>query len=39
MSAVLKTWRTPAVILACGCLISILGFGPNQPESLTGGSQ
>jgi len=30
MSAVLKTWRTPAVILACGCLISILGFGPRS---------
>jgi len=30
MSAALKTWRTPAVILACGCLISILGFGPRS---------
>jgi MFS family permease len=26
----LMTWRTPAVILACGCLISILGFGPRS---------
>ncbi len=24
------TWRTPAVILACGCLISLLGFGPRS---------
>jgi MFS family permease len=30
MSVALKTWRTPAVILACGCLISILGFGPRS---------
>ena len=30
MSAALKTWRTPAVVLACGCLISILGFGPRS---------
>ena len=30
MSAELKSWRTPAVILACGCLISILGFGPRS---------
>ena len=30
MSAALKTWRTSAVVLACGCLISILGFGPRS---------
>jgi MFS family permease len=23
------SWRTPVVILACGCLISVLGFGPR----------
>jgi MFS family permease len=30
MSAALKSWRTPAVLLLCGCLISILGFGPRS---------
>jgi MFS family permease len=24
------SWRTPLVILACGCLISLLGFGPRS---------
>jgi MFS family permease len=24
-----KTWRTPAVILICGCAIGVLGFGPR----------
>src|SRR2546430_6534390 len=24
------SWRTPAVILACGCLIGVLGFGPRS---------
>jgi len=24
------TWRTPAVIIVCGCLISLLGFGPRS---------
>jgi MFS family permease len=24
------SWRTPAVILACGCLIAVLGFGPRS---------
>src|SRR5713101_8813247 len=24
------SWRTPAVILACGCLIGILGFGARS---------
>jgi MFS family permease len=28
--AKLGTWRTPAVILICGCLISALGFGPRS---------
>jgi MFS family permease len=23
-------WRTPAVIIVCGCLISLLGFGPRS---------
>jgi len=23
-------WRTPAVIILCGCLISLLGFGPRS---------
>jgi MFS family permease len=25
-----KTWRTPAVIVVCGCLISMIGFGPRS---------
>ena len=25
----LESWRTPAVILICGCLISMVGFGPR----------
>jgi MFS family permease len=24
------TWRTPVVIILCGCLISLLGFGPRS---------
>src|ERR1700758_4406303 len=24
-----KSWRTPAVILICGCAIGVLGFGPR----------
>jgi MFS family permease len=24
------TWRTPAVIILCGCLISLVGFGPRS---------
>jgi MFS family permease len=27
---VLLTWRTPAVILICGCLINLIGFGPRS---------
>ena len=27
---VLRGWRTPAVVLVCGCLISLLGFGPRS---------
>ena len=23
-------WRTPAVIIACGCLMAILTFGPRS---------
>src|SRR5260370_22723862 len=30
MVAKLVSWRTPIVILACGCLISLLGFGPRS---------
>jgi MFS family permease len=30
MTARLTTWRTPAVILVCGCLIGVLGFGPRS---------
>ena len=26
----LLTWRTPAVIILCGCLISLIGFGPRS---------
>jgi MFS family permease len=26
----LESWRTPAVILLCGCLISMVGFGPRS---------
>jgi MFS family permease len=26
----LFTWRTPAVILICGCLINMIGFGPRS---------
>jgi MFS family permease len=29
MTAQLGTWRTPAVVLVCGCLISMIGFGPR----------
>lgn len=28
------TWRTPAVILICGCLIAMLGFGPRSALGL-----
>ena len=24
------SWRTPAVIVLCGCLISMIGFGPRS---------
>jgi MFS family permease len=27
---VAASWRTPAVILACGCLIGMIGFGPRS---------
>jgi len=29
-SSCTKSWRTPAVILVCGCLIGVLGFGPRS---------
>ncbi|AWK86685.1 MFS transporter [Azospirillum thermophilum] len=28
------SWRTPAVIVACGCLISMLAFGPRSSMGL-----
>src|SRR5438270_5341877 len=27
-------WRTPAIILGCGCLIGTLGFGPRSALGL-----
>src|SRR5215467_11344154 len=27
---VIAVWRTPAVVLVCGCLISLIGFGPRS---------
>src|SRR5260370_34488104 len=29
-SAALGTWRTPLVIIVCGCLIALLSFGPRS---------
>ncbi|MEH2610765.1 MFS transporter [Bradyrhizobium sp. AZCC 1693] len=29
-SAALGTWRTPLVIIICGCLIALLSFGPRS---------
>ena len=26
----LNAWRTPLVILVCGCLIGLIGFGPRS---------
>src|SRR5215472_966683 len=34
MMAKLTSWRTPIVILTCGCLISLLGFGPRAAFGL-----
>jgi MFS family permease len=28
--SVLATWRTPLVIMICGCLIAMIGFGPRS---------
>ena len=28
------TWRTPVVILVCGCLVSAIGFGPRSALGL-----
>ncbi len=28
------TWRTPAVILVCGCLVGVVGFGPRSTLGL-----
>jgi MFS family permease len=30
LSATLSAWRTPLVILVCGCLIGLLSFGPRS---------
>src|SRR5258705_9414182 len=30
----LVTWRTPAVIVLCGCLISMMSFGPRATLGL-----
>jgi MFS family permease len=29
-AGVIASWRTPAVIVTCGCLISMIGFGPRS---------
>lgn len=29
-----SNWRTPAVIIACGCLVAMLGFGPRSALGL-----
>ncbi|MCX7297053.1 MAG: MFS transporter, partial [Hyphomicrobiales bacterium] len=28
--SVLSTWRTPLVIIVCGCLVAMIGFGPRS---------
>ncbi|MBX9824426.1 MAG: MFS transporter [Xanthobacteraceae bacterium] len=30
LSALLTSWRTPLVILVCGCLIGLISFGPRS---------
>jgi hypothetical protein len=30
----LRTWQTPLVILVCGCLISLIGFGARSSLGL-----
>jgi len=32
--SVLRSWRTPVVLLICGCLISILTYGPRSSLGL-----
>jgi MFS family permease len=32
--AKLNTWRTPAVIIACGCLIAMISFGPRSAQGF-----
>jgi MFS family permease len=32
--SVLSAWRTPAVVLVCGCLIAILTYGPRSSLGL-----
>jgi MFS family permease len=33
-SAMVSAWRTPLVILVCGCLIGVVGFGPRAALGL-----
>src|SRR5260370_10822610 len=30
LSSVVSPWRTPAIILVCGCLIAMIGFGARS---------
>jgi MFS family permease len=34
MTSKAMTWRTPAVIVLCGCLISLISFGPRSALGL-----
>ncbi|HWZ40916.1 MAG TPA: MFS transporter, partial [Bradyrhizobium sp.] len=29
-ASILTSWRTPLVIIVCGCAIAMLGFGPRS---------
>jgi len=33
-TAAAPTWRTPAVVIVCGCLIAMLAFGPRSSMGL-----
>src|SRR5215210_4166054 len=35
-SSGLGTWRTPLVIIICGCLIALLSFGPRSSLGFFG---
>jgi len=30
----LASWRTPTVVVVCGCLIAMIGFGPRSALGL-----